>query len=435
MKNLCYLKNAKIILLIILPSALHFDVFSQNYITWNNAGGIINGLDGTGISVTATLSPGVPNVAFNFPALVDNNLVVNGANTFSTYGPTNNPPSRDLIFTFNQPVIVTQYNMADMDIGGWNDSFNFNIAFATTNSTNCISTPTGVIATVNAGNNAEFASWFCSNPITAFSLNYIGNNNNLTHAYLAYSMQVMAAPMIDSICLNSVPPNFPQVGNNIQGTWNPATINTSTLGTTQYIFTPNAGQPIVCSIPMDITIIDCCIPTLTSGTNIASMVQEEREDWIRSSDVITFGDGVMGNGVVYHAGNFVELTEGFEAVNGSQFVAYPQGCSGNYQYRQVAEDIIPVKPIYQINNSLEKSMPKVFNIAYSKYNGSVEVTMLNIEALGLKVFSVDGRLVYENNNQVTDSYNFNISSLNSGVYIINVIDEGGNVHSEKFIKR
>ena len=45
------------------------------------------------------------------------------------------------------------------------------------------------------------------------------------------------------ICQNSAPPSLPSSSlNNITGTWNPATINTSTVGTTNYTFTPDPGQ-------------------------------------------------------------------------------------------------------------------------------------------------------------------------------------------------
>ena len=46
-----------------------------------------------------------------------------------------------------------------------------------------------------------------------------------------------------SLCLNSVAPALPLTSNNgITGTWSPATINTSVVGTTTYTFTPAAGQ-------------------------------------------------------------------------------------------------------------------------------------------------------------------------------------------------
>src|SRR5678810_1064246 len=45
------------------------------------------------------------------------------------------------------------------------------------------------------------------------------------------------------LCQNSTAPTLPLTSNNgITGTWSPATINTSTAGTTTYTFTPANGQ-------------------------------------------------------------------------------------------------------------------------------------------------------------------------------------------------
>ena len=68
---------------------------------------------------------------------------------------------------------------------------------------------------------------------------------------------------IGPFCLNSVAPALPLTStNNIIGTWNPATINTTAVGTTLYTFTPNAGQ---CGIgfALNITIATSITPTFT----------------------------------------------------------------------------------------------------------------------------------------------------------------------------
>jgi len=47
----------------------------------------------------------------------------------------------------------------------------------------------------------------------------------------------------EAYCLNSIPPDLPSVSDNgFSGTWTPATIDTSAIGTTTYIFTPDGGQ-------------------------------------------------------------------------------------------------------------------------------------------------------------------------------------------------
>ena len=66
---------------------------------------------------------------------------------------------------------------------------------------------------------------------------------------------------IGPFCLNSIAPALPLTSTNgIIGTWNPATINTTAVGTTLYTFTPNAGQ---CGIgfALNITIATQITPT------------------------------------------------------------------------------------------------------------------------------------------------------------------------------
>ncbi|RED42165.1 putative secreted protein (Por secretion system target) [Winogradskyella eximia] len=432
MKNLYKFIAATLVIL-----SISSEVFSQNYITWINTGGVITGTDGAGITVNLSLSAGANQFIFNLPANQQANLVVTGANTFSTRGPNNNPPSRNLIFTFNRPVIVTRYNMADIDLGSqWNDSFNFtNINYANSTSTNCNANTTGVIATTDLGASAEFASWFCSNPVTTFSLNYFGNNNNLTHAYLGYSMEVIAVPLLDAICMNDPPPPFPTIGNGIIGNWLPTTIDTSIAGTSSYTFTPNAGQALQCPINMDVTIVDdCCLPNLTSSMPINSMVQEERDFWISSSDVITFSDGIIGNGVVYHAGNFVELTEGFDAVTGSQFTAYPQGCSGNYQYRQPNENseinLKGFSETYIVNEN-----HNVFDIVVDKSGGFIEIPEINLDIDKITIYSLSGQILYVGGLEDKISTRVSINAFDTGVYIAVLSTKSGYTFSQKFIKK
>src|SRR5437762_988483 len=68
---------------------------------------------------------------------------------------------------------------------------------------------------------------------------------------------------IGPLCQNSTAPVLPTTsGNNITGVWNPATINTSTAGTTPYTFTPDAGQCGAIAT-MDIVITNQITPAFT----------------------------------------------------------------------------------------------------------------------------------------------------------------------------
>ena len=76
---------------------------------------------------------------------------------------------------------------------------------------------------------------------------------------------------IPPICLNGVAPLLPVSSSNggITGSWSPSIINTSIVGSSIYIFTPNTGQ---CAVPtnMSITIL---APTVATFNQIASICQ------------------------------------------------------------------------------------------------------------------------------------------------------------------
>jgi gliding motility-associated-like protein len=66
-----------------------------------------------------------------------------------------------------------------------------------------------------------------------------------------------------AICSGAVAPTLPITSNNgINGTWSPATINTSTARTTTYTFTPDAGQCAV-AVTMDIVVTSQITPAFT----------------------------------------------------------------------------------------------------------------------------------------------------------------------------
>ena len=75
------------------------------------------------------------------------------------------------------------------------------------------------------------------------------------------------APIPTTYCINDVPPILPKTSKNspaITGTWNPSTINTSTAGTTNYIFTPDPKLfPCALTKTLTITVKPLIIPVFT----------------------------------------------------------------------------------------------------------------------------------------------------------------------------
>ena len=190
-------KNFRLALFIFMLLAASQHAKAQTYITWSPASNV-NTINGTfpGGTVIITNTGSGNAVRIDSPPPFGTNLITTVANQkFSTGGPNDVPPSKKITFTFSTPVILTRYNMADIDKGlGWDDTFTFTgVAFTSTTSTNCTTTVTGATATTAVGSNAEYASWFnATAPVTTFSLDY-AVTGGVTHEYLAYSLEVMLA--------------------------------------------------------------------------------------------------------------------------------------------------------------------------------------------------------------------------------------------------
>jgi hypothetical protein len=75
---------------------------------------------------------------------------------------------------------------------------------------------------------------------------------------------------IPPLCLNSIAPSLPVTSSNgITGSWSPSTINTTTIGTTTYTFTPATGQ-CAGTVTMDIVITNQITPAFNAVAAICS---------------------------------------------------------------------------------------------------------------------------------------------------------------------
>lgn len=191
----------------------------------------------------------------------------------------------------------------------------------------------------------------------------------------------------------------------------------------------------------DVTFINCCIPTLTLAspiddlTNLASSVitKRERSDWIKASNIVSVGDNTLSNGVVYHAENFVELNPGFEAVFGSQFSAYPEGCTANYVYRNAVQTSNVVPDEETIIN-LVKIGSIGFAIIPNPSSSFIDIMMKDFHFNKVSINTIDGKIVEEKSVENTDKIQVDVSRYANGIYIINVTSEDGQLLSKKLIK-
>ena len=191
----------------------------------------------------------------------------------------------------------------------------------------------------------------------------------------------------------------------------------------------------------DITFINCCVPTLTLSspvddlTNLApvEIAKRERSDWIKASNIVAVGDNALSNGVVYHAENFVELNPGFEAVFGSQFAAYPEGCTANYVYRNAVATSNPI-PIDDTIINLAKIGSLGFAIVPNPSSSVIDIIMKDSNFNKVSITTIDGKIVDEKKVENTDKTQVDVSRYANGIYIITVNSEDGQLYTKKLIK-
>ncbi len=172
-----------------------------------------------------------------------------------------------------------------------------------------------------------------------------------------------------------------------------------------------------------------CNQTLTSAITIPIILHEERSDWISSRDVITFGNASTNDGVIYHAGNFIDLLPGFESRTTSNFAAYIQGCTEpqSYVYKQSSSN----------NDSDSTSLVNdlgAVRIYPNPSSSSIEIQTSNIQFNKVQIISIDGKLVFNNTFETTDKVMIDISDYKEGVYIVNITSENGQSLSGKLVK-
>lgn len=451
MKNLYKYIVAKCISFLIILIVLNFEKsFSQETVIWTNPTTNNASVTGTapisGVNVTANTS-GL-NGNYFFQAIPSSSTFVQGRGPWPM---ATTSAADDVIFNFSQPVIVTNFILTDVNtMNGsppWNDSFSlFNAGFTASVPNNANVSPSGVNLTQGT-NTFDTVNFLCSNPIQNFELHFVLLNTNITTAWLNYRIDLIPIPIIDPVCLNSAAPNFPQIGNDVAGTWNPSEIDTSVAGTFTYVFTPNSGQALTCQVPVTVTVLpagdsSCCqsILTLASTANdvnnlslpIIGVRHREAINTITATNLVGIGDNTFQNGVVYHAGDFVDLRPGFDAINGSQFTAYIEGCTNSYAYK---------KQNIALNDSVKNETKNKFNkpvggfsIIPNPSNSSVEIIANQIQFNKLEIISIDGRKVFENSIDNANKFQIDVSNYRNGIYIVIITDEIGRQFSQKLVK-
>jgi len=267
--------------------------------------------------------------------------------------------------------------------------------------------------------------------LNTLSLNIIQNGNTIT------TINAPTQLTSDTFCFSFLPSAF---GANPSGSFEfevNATFNVACpAGTYIYDMTDNSAN-----VGPDVTFIDCCLPTLiliapadnVTNLDATTATQKERSDWIKATNIVEVGDAVFQNGVVYHAGNYVELNPGFEAVTGSQFSAYIEGCSSNYIYRN--SDTNSSSTVEGLLEELNVTKLNIeFLIVPNPSSSSIELIMKGNQFRNISITTIDGKMVFDQNIELTDKARVDVSRYANGVYIVNLLTDDGDVYSKKLIK-
>ncbi len=152
----------------------------------------------------------------------------------------------------------------------------------------------------------------------------------------------------------------------------------------------------------------------------------ERSEWIDASNRIFSTPDTQA---IYHAGDYVELNPGFEAEFGTQFSAYIEGCSDNFEYR-------PAKSKQVKENALTAQLDQTLKgiVIYPNPSSSIIGIRSDNTFSKVTIISSEGRIVYDKATDKTNSYQVDISGFANGVYIVNVVDEKGKLVTQKLIK-
>jgi hypothetical protein len=204
-----------------------------------------------------------------------------------------------------------------------------------------------------------------------------------------------------------------------------------------YTITDNSAN-----VGADVSFANCCQATLSlvspadDVNNIATteVKKKERSDWIKAANIVSVGDNVLSNGVVYHAENYVELNPGFEALLGSQFVAYPEGCTSNYTFKAPTQNATASQPSSVDETINLVKLTRDFAIVPNPSNNVIEIIMKDAQFKKVSITTIDGKIVDEKNIERTDKTQMDVSRYANGIYIVNVTSEDGKMMTKKLIK-
>ncbi|MGC4041362.1 MAG: T9SS type A sorting domain-containing protein [Flavobacterium sp.] len=204
-----------------------------------------------------------------------------------------------------------------------------------------------------------------------------------------------------------------------------------------YTITDNSAN-----IGPDVSFNGCCQATLSLVSPVddlnnlvaAVVKKKERSDWIKAANIVSVGNNLLSNGVVYHAANYVELNPGFEAALGSQFSAYPEGCSGNYVYKDAPPKAQAQQTPAEDDLVNLVKLTQDFAIVPNPSSSTIDIIMKDTKFNKVSITTIDGKVVDQRTLERTDATQMDVSRYANGIYIVNVTSDDGKLYTKKLIK-
>ncbi|OYU81558.1 MAG: hypothetical protein CFE23_03570 [Flavobacterium sp. BFFFF1] len=176
----------------------------------------------------------------------------------------------------------------------------------------------------------------------------------------------------------------------------------------------------VCSTCSDTDLYtNCCKPDFTATNFVTPYYEEDksRSQWINCINTIW-----SGAKAIYHAGDYVEMNPGFEALSGSQFAAYIESCSNSYVYRP--------------SQDMEEPLPAQSNGIRIYPNPSHSLITLSYEAADLKSITItgmDGKRILARPASGREMQ-IDVSGFSNGIYLVTVETSERKILNSKFVK-
>lgn len=158
--------------------------------------------------------------------------------------------------------------------------------------------------------------------------------------------------------------------------------------------------------------------------------------WRKASDLVTssstIGDEIT---VKFVSGNSIQLSDGFTAVAGSDFLANIGDCTGPElinEYKTAGGNSGTLCPA--LEKFPEQPITSIIRIIPNPSNSLITIATNNSPIKSVSIYSIDGKLMLQKEVKSQQQYVHDISDYSKGIYLVNVETDDTTIISEKLIK-